>query len=295
MPQPTSTRTIAGLPGGVFYMVVSAFSFSLMSLFVKVAGQTLPPMQIVLARSVIVAVISYGVLRQAKISPWGHNRRLLILRGLVGFVALSCFYYAVTILPLAEVTVIHYMNPVFTALLAALFLKEALSRASIIALFLGLGGLVLVAQPDALFGDAGTGLDLFAVAIALTGAFFAAMAYTIVRKLRETEALMVVVFYFAFVSTFASLPFLSLGAAWPSAVGWLVLLAVGISTHFGQVYLTKGLHAVRAGRAMSVSYVQILFAAIWGALFFAEIPNLITVLGGLLIVGAIFLVAKART
>lgn len=294
MPRSVPPATILGQPAGVVYMVISAFSFSLMSLFVKVAGETLPPMQIVLARSVIVAVISYGLMKQADIYPWGRNKRLLVVRGLVGFVALSCFYYAVTLLPLADVTVIHYMNPVFTALLAAVFLGEVLKRSSVLALAFGVAGLLLVAQPQFLFGGLGTALDLAAVGIALTGAFFAASAYTIVRKLRESEAMLVVVFYFAFISTIAALPFLALGAAWPTLLEWGVLLAVGVTTHFGQVYLTKGLHAVQAGRAMSVSYVQIVFAALWGALFFGELPNLLTLAGGLLIVGAIFLVARGR-
>jgi len=293
MPQ-SSPPTVLGQPAGVVYMVISAFAFSLMSLFVKVAGETLPPMQIVLARSVIVTVISYGLMKQAGIYPWGHNKKLLVLRGIVGFVALSCFYYAVTVLPLADATVIHYMNPVFTALMAALFLGEMLKRSSVLALVFGVGGLVLVAQPQVLFGGLATELDLLAVGVAMTGALFAAMAYTVVRKLRESETMLVVVFYFAFVSTIASTPFLLLEAAWPSMLGWGVLLAVGITTHFGQVYLTKGLHAVQAGRAMSVSYVQIVFAALWGVLFFGEVPNLLTLAGGLLIVGAIFLVARGR-
>ena len=54
----------------------------------------------------------------------------------------------------------------------------------------------------------------------------------------------------------------------PSPVGWLLLLAVGIFAQLGQIFLTKGLHAERAGRAMTMSYVQIVFAALWGVFFF---------------------------
>ncbi|MGI9174024.1 MAG: EamA family transporter, partial [Rhodothermales bacterium] len=60
----------------------------------------------------------------------------------------------------------------------------------------------------------------------------------------------------------------------------------------GQIYLTKGLHAEQAGRAMSMSYLQILFAAIWGALFFGEIPDVFAILGALFVMGGTVLVAR---
>jgi drug/metabolite transporter (DMT)-like permease len=198
-------KTEQKIKGGLHYMLGAAFFFSLMSLLVKIAGQRLPVAEIVFARSAVMLVISCFLVRQlisAKkndgtgLSMWGNRKSLLILRGLVGFAALFCFFYAVTKLPLADITVIHFTNPVFTAIFAALFLGESMGRREVAGLALSLVGVALVAQPSFLFGEGARNLDLFAVIVALCAAILSSMAYTTVRKLRETDHHLVVVFYF---------------------------------------------------------------------------------------------------
>jgi drug/metabolite transporter (DMT)-like permease len=119
--------TLSTPSAGVRYMLAAAFFFSLMSLMVKVAGQFVPSQEIVLARGVVSLVLSYWMVKRARISPWGNRKWILILRGVFGFAAMSCFYYALTQLPIAEATVLHFTNPLWTALVAAVFLRERLS------------------------------------------------------------------------------------------------------------------------------------------------------------------------
>lgn len=273
-------------------MVAAAFFFSLMSLFVKLAGQRLPSSQLVFARSIVALVLSYGMLRRAGVGLWGQRKGLLLARGGIGFLGLLCFFYAIPRLPLADVTVVQFTNPIFTALLAALFLGESMRRAEWLGLACSLTGVVLVAQPSILFGEAVDALDPIAVGVALLGAVFAAGAYTLVRKLRETEHHLVVVFYFPLVATPLSVPAMAPVALWPTPVEWALLLGIGVVTQIAQIYLTKGLHAERAGRAMSMSYLQIVFAGLWGALFFSEIPDLLTLAGAALVVAGTFVVAR---
>jgi drug/metabolite transporter (DMT)-like permease len=275
-------------------MIAAAFFFSLMSLCVKLAGRTMPTGQIVLARAAISLVITWVMLRQARVRPWGHNKRLLVLRGLAGFSGLLCFFYATTRLPLADVTVIHYVNPVLTTVFAAVAIGESVRGRDVFGLLLSLSGVVLVAQPSWLFGAGGSELDLATVGIALLGAVFSAVAYTAVRKLRETEHHLVVVFYFPLLATPAAIPLTMTHAVWPTPSGWLLLLGVGIATQIAQVYLTRGLHAERAGRAMSISYVQIVFAALWGAVVFGDRPNRWSLLGAVLVVLGTLVAARGR-
>jgi drug/metabolite transporter (DMT)-like permease len=272
-------------------MAAGALSFSLISALVKVAGRTLPTMEIVLARSVVLAVLSAGTLRLRGRPMAGKERRLLLLRGLLGFIALSCFFYSVVALPLADATVIQYTNPVFTALLAAVVLGESLRMVEVGLALTSLAGVLMVAQPTFLFGDAAASLDPFAVVVALGGALFSASAYVAVRRLREEDP-MVVVLYFAVFSTVASIP--AVLPVWraPDAREWIILLGVGLTTHLGQVFITLGLRLERAGRAMTVAYLQIVFAAVWGVIFFGEIPDSWSVAGGVVIVVSTFLVAR---
>ncbi len=277
---------------GVAYMAAAALFFSLMSVLVKVAGARLPAQEIVLARVVVTLILSYAMVRRAGLSPWGTRRRALALRGLLGFTALSCYYWTLTTLPLAEATTIHHVAPLFTALGAWLLLGERAGAPALIAIALGLVGVALVAQPGALLG--GAGLDGVAVAVALTGAFCSGMAYVTVRQLSRHEDPLVIVFYFPLVALPLAIPWTVPVAVWPTALEWLVLLGVGVCTQIAQVCLTRGLSLERAGRASSVGYLQVAFAVGWGALVFAEPPGWTTLAGASLIVGGTLLVASLR-
>lgn len=265
-------------------MAVAAFFFSIMSVLVKVAGQRLPTQQVVLARAAVGAILSWGALRARGVSPMGNNRRLLLVRGVLGYVALSCFFFALTRLPLADATVIQYTNPVFTALLAAVVLSESIRRRDALLTLLSLAGVVLMTRPGFLFGGLEERLDPTAVAIALAGAIFSAAAYVAVRQLGRTEDPVVIVFWFAMVATLGAIPFTIADALLPTPLEWLLLLGIGVVTQAGQVFMTRGLREERAGRAMAVAYMQIVFAAFWGAVLFAEMPDAWGVAGALLII-----------
>jgi drug/metabolite transporter (DMT)-like permease len=272
-------------------MVAGAFFFSAMSALVKIAGARFPTMEVVFARSVVVLVLSALALLRSGTSFTGSERGLLVLRGLFGFAGLTCFYYGLVHLPLAEATVIQYTNPVWTALIAALVLKEWIGRRQMALALLSLVGVAIVARPGPLASGAVAVLDPVAVAVALAGAVFSAAANVTVRRLKNEPA-MVVVFYFALFSTVLSLPWLWMEAVLPRGTDWLLLAAIGVTTHLGQVFLTWGLQREAAGRAMSVGYLQIVFAACWGALLFGDLPDGWVLLGAALIVGSTVILAR---
>ena len=271
---------------GMRYMAAGAFFFSLMSLLVKIAGQRLPSQEVVLVRAVVTLALSWWGVRAAGVHPWGNDRARLVVRGVVGFLALSGFYYAVVHLPLADATVVQYTNPVFASLLAVPVLGERLRGREVATVLVCMLGVVIATRPTFLFGHGAGTLDPVAVGIGLAAAVCSAGAYVTVRSLRGREDPLVIVFYFALVSVVCALPTALPGAIWPTPLEWLVLLGVGVTTQVGQVCITRGLHLERAGRATAVGYLQIVFAALWGALFFAELPDAGTVIGAVLIVGS---------
>lgn len=277
---------------GLRYMAAGAFFFSVMSVLVKLAGRRFPTQELVLARSLVVAVLCAGALARRRQSFWGGERGLLVLRGVLGFIALSCFYYSVIHLPLADATVIQYTNPVFTALIAAMVLAEHVRMREVALALASLAGVVLVARPTVIFGAGPEALDPVAVTVAVTGAVFSAAAYVTVRRLGGTEDAMVIVFYFAAISVLLSFPMVVADYVHPAGSEWLLLLAIGVTTYLGQVFLTWGLQRERAGRAMAVGYLQIVFAALWGVWVFSEIPDAWSVVGALVIVASTFFLAR---
>jgi drug/metabolite transporter (DMT)-like permease len=204
-------------------------------------------------------------------------------------------YYAVSHLPLAEATVLQYLHPPLTAVMAACFLRERLDRPVIVSLVLGLIGVMLVAQPRLLFGGTGAPLPPLAVGAAVAGAALSSCAYVMVRKLGTSEHPLVIVLYFPLVSMPASLPALFQTAVWPRGLEWMWLLLVGISTQIGQVSLTRALALGAAGRTSVYSYAQVPLAALWGAMFFGAWPNVYSMLGALLILFGAVLNVRAHS
>lgn len=291
----TSTDNPSGefrrlLSPGLGWMLLSALAFSLMAAQVKVLARTLPTQEIVFARALVTLVITAVALRGRRIAVWGQRKGLLVLRGALGYVALSAGFWAIGRLPLAEATVIHYLHPVCSLILAGIVLKEGFSSRLVVAALLGFGGVVLTVAPS--FGGHSTqALPPAAVVAALAGAVMSAGAYVTVRKLSASDHPLVIVFYFPFVAMPASLPAVLQYGRWPVGPEWWLLLGVGVTTQIGQLALTYALRVEKAGRATTFAYAQVPLAALWGAIFFQEVPGLALVGGALLVFCGVLMAA----
>lgn len=266
-------------------MVVSALSFSLMGVCVKQVGGRIPVAEVVFARAIVSVALSWWLLHRAGIPAWGKRRWLLIWRGAIGTAALVCVYAALAALPLAAATVLQYLYPPFTALLAWLMLGEPIGKRVLAAMALGWLGVLLVAQPAGLL-QGGATLAVVPVLIAVAGALFTAFAYVSVRSLGTSEHPLVIVFYFPLVALPLSLPLVALNPVLPTPAELLWLVGVGVFTQLGQVYLTRSLTALPAARATAISYVQVLFAGGWGWLLFGESIDSWTIAGAGLVLAA---------
>lgn len=275
-------------------MAVAAFMFSLMSLFVKLAGRRIPTMEIVLVRASINVVISVALIARAGLSPLGNRRGLLLLRGLLGSLALIGFFGAVVHLPLAEATMVHYTNPALTALLAAWLLGERVEGRVVGCVAASLAGVALIARPASIFGGAAAGIDPRWVGVGLVAAALSASAYVTVRKLRASDHALVIVLYFPMVTVPIALPFALADWVWPTPAEWLALAGIGVTTQIAQIALTMGLAREAAGRATAVGYLQVAFAALWGALFFGETPDAWSLAGAGLIFASLVALARPR-
>ena len=275
-------------------MAYGAFWFSVMSLLVKLAGQRMPAMQVVLVRGVFTLALSAALLARARTAPFGTHHGLLALRGALGTIALSAFYFSLVHLPLAEASVIQYTNPVFTALLAAVLLGERLGRREVLCVLASLAGVVVIARPGALFGGAAE-IEPAHAAIALLGAVCSAGAYVLIRKIGRREPPLVVVFWLPLLTVPMTAPFALRDWVPPTPLEWLALVGIGVTTQVAQLHMTRGLQLESAARATAVGYLQVVFAAAWGVLVFGEIPDGWTALGAAVIVASTVALASSRT
>lgn len=287
-------RDVGRVPIGLLYMAGSALFFSWMSLLAKLAGATIPTMEVVFVRSVMMTGSTMVLLRWKGVSPSGNDRKTLFIRATVGVAALSLFYFALPRIPLGDATALFYMTPIWTALIASVILKERTARLVFLGMGLSLLGVAMIAKPSFLFGGGLDELDTIAVVAAVAASMLSGFVYVLVRKLRASDAPLVIIFWLSWVGIIGTLPFAALNWVWPTTVEWLYLIGVGVTTLIAQIFMTMGLHREQAGRAMSVGYLQVVFAFIWGAMVFGTLPDLWSLLGATVIVGSVLLIARQR-
>ncbi len=280
---------------GIKFLIGSGFAFSLMSVCVKAIGGRIPISELVLARATISIVITRFFLYKNKINPWGHQKKLLLIRGLLGTVALFCIFKALTILPIATATVIQYIYPTFTVICAYIILNELILWRIVYSIIIGWIGIVLVSQPE-LTSNGDIQETILAIIIAILGALMTSLAYICVRKLSSKEHPLVIIYYFPLVSIPLSIPFIINEFVLPSGIDWFWIIGIGIFTQVGQLCITEGLRLLPAGQATSLNYSQVIFASIWGVLIFQETITSSIYLGGLcVLISTIISISASKT
>ena len=290
-----SSAVAAGSPfsPGLTYMILSAASFCFMTVFVKLAGSSLSTIQIVFVRGTFTLIATGILIFKEKIYPFGNHKKLLAARGIIGTLALFLVYESIKRFPLSEATVIQYLFPIFTALVAALIISEPLNKNIFGAIILGLFGVYTVLGFPFLITE--TNINLYSIGIAIAGSFLTGVAYVLVRQATKVnEHPLVVMFYFPLFTVPMSLPLLLSNWVHPTLGEWGFLLLVGVCTQFGQFFLTHGYKELPAAKAAPLSYVQVPFAMIMGAIIFEEVISLTFIIGSLLVLLSIFIVMLKR-
>ena len=262
-------------------MMIASVFFALMNLLVKFVPH-IPSYEIVFFRCVITLVISLSYLRKHGIPIFGTNKKYLILRGVFGISALTMYFTSLQNLPLANAVVLQYLSPIFTTIIAIWFLQEKVTP--IQWLFFGISfiGVGVIKGFD-------SGMEPLYFMLGLSAALLSGFAYNCVRKVKDTDHPMVVVFYFPLIG----LPVTGLISSfnWVMPVGWdwLTLLGIGVFTQIAQVRMTKALQASKIALVSSVRYLGVIYAIVFGVIFFDEIPSVYTFTGiGLVLTGVLF-------
>ena len=269
-------------------MLTSVVLYTSANLCVKELSH-LGTFQLVFLRSAVSLLLCVVYLWRAGIPLLGNNRRWLFVRGLMGMIALSGFFHTVRHIPLASATVIQYFSPVFTVLLALLFLKERVHRWQWVFLGLALVGIVMVKgfDPRVSWGMWGLGL---------MSACLAAVAYLATMKCRDTDHPVGVVIWFHLLAV-PVMGTLSWGDWSPMTdTDWGLALAIGVLSIAAQVLMTVALHNEDAGMVMPFKYLGAVLALAIGWWGYGESMSTMSLAGMALVVASISAntVLKAR-
>lgn len=204
---------------------------------------------------------------------------LLSLRAILNAAAMLAFFYALTVAPLAQVTALWFSAPIFAALLSMVFLGEAYHARRWAALAAGCVGTLLIVRPGF------TALDLGTV-LAFGSAVLFGCTMTVVRALGRTETSITITAYMNIMLAILTLgPAISVWA-WPEAGLWPWLIAIGAAGTCAQIAMAQALRETETSVIVPFSFLQLLWAAAYGYLFFAEVPGMFIWLGAAVIAGA---------
>lgn len=264
-------------------MLLAIFCFGMVNVMVKLL-QNIPSLEIVWFRGVFMMVFSLILLKHKKVPIWGNNKKVLILRGVFGTLGVSLFFISLKRMDLASAQVIHYTAPIFTTLIASIFLKEKVKHIQWLFFLISFAGVLIVKG----FGN----IETTDFLIGIISALFSGAAYTSIRKLKGSENPFVIIFYFALIALpLMSLYFLVFPNDWVKPIGiqWIYLCGIGIFTQIAQYFMTKAYQTEAANRVSGVSYSGIVFAIFFGIVFFNEVPTVFILMGiGLVLTGVFF-------
>ena len=267
---------------GIIYIVVAAFGFSVMSLFVKLAGD-LPAFQKAFFTNFIALIfITVMMLREnIGFAPKKENIPGLLGRSLCGTLGLLCNFYALGTLNLSDANMLNKLSPFFAIIFSIFLLREKPTAAQVLGVAVAFGGSLLIIKPG--FADA----QLIPALAGVLGGLGAGAAYTFVRKLgKKGENSKRIVFYFSAFSCLFCLPFLIVRYKSMTFLQTLYLIFAGTFACVGQLGITKAYLCAPAKEISVYDYTQVIFAALLGFFVFGDLPEIWSVLGYILICGA---------
>lgn len=267
---------------GIIYIVVAAFGFSVMSLFVKLAGD-LPAFQKAFFRNFIALIFITVMMLREKTGfvPQKGSIPGLLGRSLCGTLGLLCNFYALGTLNLSDANMLNKLSPFFAIIFSIFLLREKPTAVQVLGVSVAFGGSLLIIKPG--FADA----QLIPALAGVLGGLGAGAAYTFVRKLgKNGENSKRIVFYFSAFSCLFCLPFLIIQYKSMTLLQTFYLILAGTFACVGQLGITKAYLCAPAKEISVYDYTQVIFAALLGFFVFGDLPDIWSILGYILICGA---------
>lgn len=265
---------------GITMVIIDSLFFSLMSLFVRLSGNV-PTMEKTFFRNLIAAVIALIALSRTeeKFKIKKGSVPSLLARSVAGGLGMICNFWAIDHIALADANILNKLSPFFAIIASIFILKEIPNRLEIFTVVIAFCGALFIVKPTA-------GLASLPALVGLLGGLGAGIAYTFVRKLgNQGERGPVIVAFFSVFTCLMVFPFMLMDFQPLSTRQLLCLLGAGSAAAVGQFTVTAAYKFAPAKEISVFDYSQLLFASIWGLLFFGEIPDGWSVIGYVIIIG----------
>ena len=252
----------------VAMLVVSAAgSLSAMHAIVRFLSPSIHPFELAFFRSLFGFIVILPLLLRGGIdSVRTHQPRLQMLRGVVSIAAMMSWFYGLSMVPLAEATALSFTNVIFGSLAAIIFLREKMTMARGIAVFIGFVGVLVILRPGFVQMDIGVVCVLFS-------ALCWGCSVVIVKQLGRTDAAVSIVAWVGIQLSILSLPFALSVWVWPTMEEWLWLSLLGTLATIGHLCMVQGLKLTDAMTIFPLDFTRLIWASLFGLFIFSEWPN----------------------
>ncbi|TVO59845.1 DMT family transporter [Denitromonas ohlonensis] len=274
-----------------FWMILASLLFACMGVCVKLGADRVGIAELTFYRG-LAGLLFMAVFMRSRGTPFRTRHwRLQLTRAVAGSIALGCYFFAISLLPLAAAVTLNYTSPIFVALLLALWFREPLRALAIGAVALGFLGVVVLLHPT-------IAPEQWLGAVAgLASGLIASLAYINVRELgRAGEPESRTVFYFSCVTCLGALPFVfaSDGFTAPDATGAALVLGIGVFGTAAQLAMTRAYRVGATIVAANLAYSTVIFASLFGVVLWGEVLPAAAWLGIGMIVVSGMLITRAR-
>jgi len=272
----------------VAMLVVSAAgSLSAMHAIVRFLSPSIHPFELAFFRSLFGFIVILPLLLRGGIdSVRTHQPRLQMLRGVVSIAAMMSWFYGLSMVPLAEATALSFTNVIFGSLAAIIFLREKMTMARGIAVFIGFVGVLVILRPGFVQMDIGVVCVLFS-------ALCWGCSVVIVKQLGRTDSAVSIVAWVGIQLSILSLPFALSVWVWPTMEEWLWLSLLGTLATIGHLCMVQGLKLTDAMTIFPLDFTRLIWASLFGLFIFSEWPDVWTFVGaGIIVISGTFMLYR---
>jgi drug/metabolite transporter (DMT)-like permease len=275
MPAPHSVN--ANLFKAIALMLIAALGFSFMNVLIRWTAGELHPFQIAFFRNLFGLVFMLPWLIKYGYRSFKTDRlSLFIIRALLGLFSMFCFFWGITVLPLAKAVALSFTVPLFVTIGAALFLKEEVNWRRWIAVLVGFIGTLIILRPTV---DG----DLFASLVVIASSVTMAISVLIIKNLSRTEDANVIVMYMVLLMTPLSLPVAMTVWQWPTMETWLLVVLMGFLGSFAHLMFTHSLKMSDVSIVMPFDFARLPFIIVLAWFVFAQSVDRWTVIGAAIV------------
>ena len=268
-------------------VVSAAGSLSAMHAIVRFLSPSIHPFELAFFRSLFGFIVILPLLLRGGIdSVRTHQPRLQMLRGVVSIAAMMSWFYGLSMVPLAEATALSFTNVIFGSLAAIIFLREKMTMARGIAVFIGFVGVLVILRPGFVQMDIGVVCVLFS-------ALCWGCSVVIVKQLGRTDSAVSIVAWVGIQLSILSLPFALSVWVWPTMEEWLWLSLLGTLATIGHLCMVQGLKLTDAMTIFPLDFTRLIWASLFGLFIFSEWPDVWTFVGaGIIVISGTFMLYR---